>query len=162
MQTFSSETLMGELGSWNKQETKFRDLFSDQALKDREFQKMKLAEYDRLWIKYNGNAITTDERALLVMLKFQRTKMEKALYPGLLRRLFRKGINTVKNIIRQRGLRAQFKRNDSSYNYNTIPVPDTYTQNRDPLRQSEQRQRFGQDLGRKQKNNPNKRQGQSL
>jgi len=81
------ETLMSELSSWNQQENKFGALFGQDALKDREFLKMKLDHYDQLYYKYNGKAQTPDEKAMMTMLRFQRRKMERSLHPGLLRRI---------------------------------------------------------------------------
>jgi hypothetical protein len=82
------DSLMVELGTWNRQENKFREIFGDHALKDREFKKMKLSEYERLSSLYAGAATTTDEKAMVRMLQFQRRKLTKDLYPGLIRRAF--------------------------------------------------------------------------
>jgi hypothetical protein len=87
LQRSRPETLMNELGNWNQQENKFGALFGQDALKDREFQKMKLEHYDQLYYKYNGKAQTPDEKAMMTMLRFQRRKMERSLHPGLLRRI---------------------------------------------------------------------------
>ncbi len=87
LQTSRPETLMSELSNWNQQENKFGALFGQEALKDREFLKMKLENYDQLYYKYNGKAQTPDEKAMMTMLRFQRRKMERSLYPGLLRRM---------------------------------------------------------------------------
>lgn len=82
---------MSELSNWNQQETKFGALFGQEALKDREFLKMKLENYDQLYYKYNGKAQTPDEKAMMTMLRFQRRKMERSLHPGLLRRMLHRG-----------------------------------------------------------------------
>ncbi len=91
LQTSRPETLMSELGNWNQQENKFGALFGQEALKDREFLKMKLENYDQLYYKYSGKAQTHDEKAMMTMLRFQRRKMERSLYPGLLRRILHRG-----------------------------------------------------------------------
>jgi hypothetical protein len=91
LQTYRPETLMSELGNWNQQENKFGALFGQDALKDREFLKMKLEHYDSLYYKYNGKAQTPDEKAMMTMLRFQRRKMERSLHPGLLRRMLHRG-----------------------------------------------------------------------
>lgn len=100
-----ADTLIGSLSSWNRQEQQFAQLFGEQALKDREFTRMKLQEYNRLYYQFGKKAATTDERAMILMLRFQRKKMTKALYPGLLRRLaYRlivKAVATVKATRRQ-------------------------------------------------------------
>jgi hypothetical protein len=87
LQQSRPETLMSELSSWNQQENKFGALFGQEAVKDREFLKMKLENYDQLYYKYNGRAQTPDEKAMMTMLRFQRRKMERSLHPGLLRRM---------------------------------------------------------------------------
>ncbi len=87
LQTYRPETLMSELRNWNQQENKFGVLFGQDALQDREFLKMKLEHYDRLWYKYNGKPQTQDEKAMMTMLRFQRRKMERSLHLGLLRRM---------------------------------------------------------------------------
>lgn len=87
LQTYRPETLMGELRNWNQQENKFGALFGQDALKDREFLKMKLENYDQLYYKYDGKTQTQDEKAMMTMLRFQRRKMERSLHSGLLRRM---------------------------------------------------------------------------
>lgn len=149
-QAFTPETLMGELGSWNRQENKFRELFSAAALKDRDFMKMKLAEYDRLWLKYSGKAQTTDEKALLVMMRYQRRKLERRLYPGLLTRLVRRSVMAVRVFIRKRRESSLKKQQDLSYDFGPIPVPkagNNLEQTREM--QKQQNKRYGQDMGRR-------------
>lgn len=90
-----SKSLIRELGEWKRLEGMFRENFSETALGDRDFRKMKLREYDRIWRTYNGKEQTTDERALIVMLRFQRRKIRRALYPGLLRRLLNQMTSSV-------------------------------------------------------------------
>ena len=87
--------LLRELGAWNRLEGMFRENFSETALGDRDFRKMKLREYDRIYRLYNGKVQTTDERALIVMLRFQRRKIRRTLYPGLLRRLLNRTTNSL-------------------------------------------------------------------
>jgi len=87
---YREPTLFNELSSWNAQENSFRQLFSDDVLKDRDFLKMKLAHYDKLYYKYGSSPRTTDEQAMVTMLGYQRRKMERSLYPGLLTRLLRR------------------------------------------------------------------------
>lgn len=80
-------TLLGTLNVWNDTENMFKGVFGDEALKDRDFRKMKLREYDRIWHAFRDKPLTTDEKALMVMLRFQRKKLRTTLYPGLLSRL---------------------------------------------------------------------------
>jgi hypothetical protein len=92
------ETLMSALGNWNLQENKFRELFGDDALRDREFMKMKLDHYDGIFHKYNGRPQTQDERAMMTMLHFQRRKMERSLHPGFLRRVLHRVVARIKAV----------------------------------------------------------------
>jgi hypothetical protein len=80
------DSLMVELGVWNRQENKFREIFGEHAVKDRDFKKMKLSEYERLSHLYARGANTTDEKAMIRMLQFQQRKLTKDLYPGLIMR----------------------------------------------------------------------------
>jgi len=109
LQTYRPETLMSELRNWHQQENKFGALFGDDALKDREFLKMKLEHYDQLYYKYNGKAQTPDEKAMMTMLRFQRRKMERSLHPGLLRRMLHRG---------RARLRAMWTSNRESITFN--------------------------------------------
>ena len=121
LQDYSS-SLIADLSGWNRQEQKFRELFSDDSLKDREFLKMKLAEFNRIFYKHDGTAKTTDERAFMTILGFHRKKLEKALYPGLLTRLVVRAYAFVSGLLQQRA--DQIKpANDGSYHLPSIPVP---------------------------------------
>jgi hypothetical protein len=124
---YRDNTLMGELGSWNQQENKFRELFFEQASQDKVFLKMKLKEYSRIWYKYAHKASTTDERALLVMLQYQRHKLQTALYPGLLTRYVARTLSFIKSKLMQHfaptELRASSDSKDNTgYNLPVIPV----------------------------------------
>lgn len=113
-------TLMRELSGWNRQEGQFRELFGETSLKDREFLKMKLDNYTGLFHKYNGNAQTTDERALLLMLRYQRRKMEKTLYPGLLRRMIYRAAARLKA---QRLMNRKPVQASTQEGFNLPPIP---------------------------------------
>lgn len=154
------QTLMAELGSWNRQEQKFRELFSDDALRDREFLKMKLGEYDRLYLRYTGAVSTTDEKAMLVMLRFQRKKMERTLYPSLITRLVRRGLSKIKSMLLRIGQRQPQNNQPADYASRTIPLPAVE-------RPSERQQvphnhRHGRDLGRRLSKNEQKKNGQAM
>lgn len=154
-------TLITELGSWNRQEQKFRELFGADALKDREFQKMKLAEYDRLYRRHSGSVTTTDEKALLTMLRFQRSKMEKALYPGILTRLLRRGFSRLKHMVQQAlQRRASVQQQPADYGISTIPLPERPGE--EHKQETRQKRYYARDLGSRLRNGPEKRKGQSL
>lgn len=155
-------TLAGELHAWNNQEEQFAKLFSPQALKDRDFLKLKLGQYDHLWNKYNRQPQTTDSRALLVMLQFQRRKLEKTLYPGLLRRLLHRVANGINGAIERRRLERQQQWQQPSYISPALPGrSDSYGQQ--PALNRERRQRWQNNLGQRQNGQRhNKKRGPHL
>lgn len=87
-------TLEAGLDFWGRQEQKFQSLFGQEALKDKEFLKMKLRYYDSLWYKYKNAPLSLEGQLMRNMLKFQRRKIEKSRHRGLLRRIIRR-INTA-------------------------------------------------------------------
>lgn len=121
------ETLVSELGSWNRQENRFRELFSDDALKDREFIRMKLGHYHTLYYKYRGTERTTDERAMMMVLRFQRRKMERTLYPGLIRRLLYRGRMRLQAALTA-SLNAARAQQTEAARYATVPQPAAMNQ----------------------------------
>lgn len=84
------ETLEAGLDFWSRQEQKFQSLFGKEALKDREFLKMKLRHYDRLWYQYKNTPLDIEGQLMRNMLKFQRRKIDKSMYRGLLRQIIRR------------------------------------------------------------------------
>ncbi|MEE1946397.1 hypothetical protein VRU48_14835 [Pedobacter sp. KR3-3] len=162
LQTDRPQTLVTELGNWNRLENQFRELFSEQALKDREFMKMKLGEYERLAYKYAGAPKTADERAMQVILNFQRTKMRRAIYPGILSRLVYRSLVLLRHALRPAPKVPAGSNDPAGYIHTAISVPEG--QQTPPTEKQEQVRswpRFGQDLGgRKPDRHQNK--GQSL
>ena len=138
----------------------------DQTLQ--KFLNEKLAEYNRLWYKYGGRAQTTDERALLLMLRFQRRKMERSLYPGLLTRMVYRAIVMARAAVRPK--QADKRREDKTqpYLYSTIPVSAAVRRNGREQPSQEQtatarhRKHHGYNLGRRQQQAHGKRKGPSL
>jgi hypothetical protein len=123
LQIYRPETLMSELRNWNQQENKFGALFGQDALKDREFLKMKLENYDQLYYKYNGKAQTPDEKAMMTMLRFQRRKMERSLHPGLLRRMLHRGRARLRAVWADNRERATVSRSQvNTQAYNLPPL----------------------------------------
>lgn len=81
-------TFFSALDEWNHFEDLSREKYGADSLKDRDFQKLKLREYERLYRFYNVRTdLSRDERAMLLMLGFQRKKLRKALYPGQISRV---------------------------------------------------------------------------
>lgn len=78
-----------ELNQWRSREERFSKLFSFSLLSNRALLKEKLNYYDRIAAKYKGTQ-DLDERFALRMLRQERNRIEKQLYPNLLIRLLRK------------------------------------------------------------------------
>lgn len=92
-------TLFSALNEWNNTENMFKEVFGEDSLKDRDFRKMKLREYDRIWYTFRDKPATTDEKALMVMLRFQRKKLRVILYNGLLSRLISRMGGYVRHLL---------------------------------------------------------------
>lgn len=78
-----------ELGQWRSREQRFSKLFSFSLSTNSALLKEKLEYYDRTAAKYKGTQ-DMDERFALRMLRQERNRMEKQLYPNLLIRLLRR------------------------------------------------------------------------
>lgn len=78
-----------ELSKWYAQEKRFSKLFSFDISVNRLVLKEKLSYYDRVAAKYKGTR-NLDERLALRMLRYERNRLEKLLYPNLLVRLSRR------------------------------------------------------------------------
>lgn len=78
-----------ELNQWRSREERFSKLFSFSLSSNKALLKEKLQYYDRIAAKYKGTG-DIDERFALGMLKQERNRIEKQLYPNLLIRLLRR------------------------------------------------------------------------
>lgn len=78
-----------ELSQWRSREERFSKLFSFNLSSNRALLKEKLQYYERIATKYKGTQ-DLDERFALRVLRQERNKMEKQLYPNLLIRLLRR------------------------------------------------------------------------
>jgi hypothetical protein len=78
-----------ELSQWRSREERFSKLFSFSLSNNRSLLKEKLRHYERIATKYKSTK-NTDERFALRMLKQEKNKVLKQLYPNLLVRLVRK------------------------------------------------------------------------
>lgn len=160
-----SNTLMAELGAWNRQELVFREVFGPDSVQDREFLKMKLDKYERLSQRFGLRAITTDERSLMDMLKYQRQKIARAVYPGLIRRVLHKAAVFLRpaldnkrelEMARQAGLRSYGNIQLPVKDHNTIeaqhkenPVPgqsQRYFQQQRPSQRPKQQHKKGRSI----------------
>lgn len=78
-----------ELNQWRSREERFSKLFSFNLLSNRALLKEKLNYYDRIAARYKGTQ-DLDERFALRVLRQERSRIEKQLYPNLLLRLLRR------------------------------------------------------------------------
>lgn len=78
-----------ELSQWRSREERFSKLFSFSLSNNKSLLKEKLHHYERIGTKYKGSP-NMDERFALRMLKQEKNKILKQLYPNLLVRLTRK------------------------------------------------------------------------
>jgi hypothetical protein len=78
-----------ELNQWRSREERFSKLFSFSLSSNRALLKEKLEYYDRTAAKYKGTP-DLDERFALKVLRQERNRIEKQLYPNLLIRLLRR------------------------------------------------------------------------
>jgi hypothetical protein len=78
-----------ELNQWRSREERFSKLFNFSLSNNRSLLKEKLHHYERIGTKYKGTK-NIEERFALKMLKQEKDKVLKQLYPNLLVRLVRK------------------------------------------------------------------------
>lgn len=78
-----------ELNQWRSREERFSKLFSFNLSSNRALLKEKLDYYDRIAARYKGTQ-DLDERFALRVLRQERSRIEKQLYPNLLIRLLRR------------------------------------------------------------------------
>ncbi len=78
-----------ELNQWRSREERFSKLFSFSLSSNRALLKEKLEYYDRTAAKYKGTP-DFDERFALKVLRQERNRIEKQLYPNLIIRLLRR------------------------------------------------------------------------
>ncbi len=78
-----------ELNQWRSREERFSKLFSFSLSSNKALFKEKLQYYDRIAAKYKGTG-DIDESFALGVLKQERNRIEKQLYPNLLIRLLRR------------------------------------------------------------------------
>ena len=78
-----------ELNQWRSREERFSKLFNFSLSNNRSLLKEKLGHYERIGTKYSGTK-SLEERFALQMLRHEKSKILKQLYPNLLVRLVRK------------------------------------------------------------------------
>ncbi|OJV52286.1 MAG: hypothetical protein BGO31_05500 [Bacteroidetes bacterium 43-16] len=132
-------TFFSALDEWDHFEELSRERFGKDSLKDRDFKKLKLREFDRLYYYYNRRSdLSRDEKAMLLVLDFQRTKLTKALFPGLIRRLLYKTASTFR--LKIIGVKDPFATDADRYVAQSLYRRDTTTE-----------QITGNEIGREQR-----------
>lgn len=86
---FSVNRVELELSQWRTREERFSKLFSFSLSSNNALLKEKLAYYDRIAARYNSTR-DMDERFALRMLRQERKRIAKQLYPNLLMRMLRR------------------------------------------------------------------------
>ncbi|WP_123902536.1 hypothetical protein [Flavobacterium hibernum] len=105
-----------ELNQWRSREERFSKLFNFSLSNNRSLLKEKLHHYERIGTKYKGSK-NIEERFALQMLKQEKNKILKQLYPNLLVRLIRKLIIAplIDQIAVRKDAKKEEKNNQSLY-----------------------------------------------
>ncbi|MFW0738814.1 hypothetical protein [Flavobacterium sp. T12S277] len=105
-----------ELNQWRSREERFSKLFNFSLSNNRSLLKEKLHHYERIGTKYKGTK-NIEERFALQMLKQEKSKILKQLYPNLLVRLLRKLIVAplIDQIAVRRDAKEEEKNNQALY-----------------------------------------------
>ena len=145
-------TLQAALAEWKHTEDLFSHHFDKDALNTRDFMKMKLKEFDRMWYAFNGRPLTKDERALMRMVRFQRRITRRMLYPGLPGRLWNRTANFLAFVSEPKERSGPRRDDTSRYAGYTIRVDgdgQSSRQNRQEAKQRYQRRySHSPDLGK--------------
>jgi hypothetical protein len=80
-----------EMMQWKAKEQRLAGLFSASVLESRDFQKEKLAHFERI-LQRHPAGLASDERTTLRMLRTEKRGLERKLYPNLLFRLMRRTV----------------------------------------------------------------------
>jgi hypothetical protein len=95
----SENRIENEMESWLAKEQRFGKLFSAAVIKSRDFQKEKLAYLEGVQTKYTG-LLSQDENLSMRVLKREKQRLEKQLYPNLFVRLIRAGFKASQKLVR--------------------------------------------------------------
>lgn len=106
-----------ELKQWRSREERFSKLFNFSLSNNRSLIKEKLHHYERIGTKFKGTK-NLEERFALQLLKQEKNKILKQLYPNLLVRLIRKLIIAplIDQIAVRKDAKEEEKNNQSLYN----------------------------------------------
>ncbi|HWT40181.1 MAG TPA: hypothetical protein VN081_02820 [Dongiaceae bacterium] len=162
------DNLLTELGNWNSIEKLCAGVYGEAVLKDRNFQRIKLQEYQRLYNKYDTReSASLDQHALHKMLRYQSRKIEQHLYQNPVRRILQRSADRIVFRIRKRLRVGQAL---PAFEAGNLPLPQVFDPAKErgndlPSKQPEQIQQrpegwWIQNLGQKGKNE--KKQGMHI
>lgn len=89
-----SNRIEAEMMQWQAKEQRLAGLFSASVLASRDFQKEKLAHFERI-LGRNVAGLSSEERTTLRMLRRETKNLERKLYPNLVLRLLRTAIKKL-------------------------------------------------------------------
>lgn len=91
--------------NWRQAELRHASVFGKAALRTKGYQKIRLAEMQRIYQSHRGSKLTLDDRVRLRLLRSGNRHLEKQLYPNRLvrygRRLLRFTGRTIRKGVRQ-------------------------------------------------------------
>lgn len=149
-----ANSIMAELHDWNRFEKELALAFQrgdKDGLDKRRFGKLALSEYERIANLYAGNTVTRDEKMWFKVLQFQKTRLEKSLYPKLITRLLRRLIRKIQQPSELRN-EAYMARQAGMNDFYTRPKSPTASQSEQQGQEIGQQQspkRYGPDLGKR-------------
>jgi len=122
MQSYSN-TLMAEVSDWNQHEKEWIRLSGDdEFLKDPDFLKLRLREYERIASRFGNVVASKDNRYAMAILTYHRRKLERAIYPSRARRLLRRIVRFLAPPISAKRELEEI-RQAQMLPYTRIPVP---------------------------------------
>ncbi|QES88930.1 hypothetical protein [Rhizosphaericola mali] len=93
--------LAKEMENWRQAEIRHANVFGKAAIRTKGYQKIRLAEMQRIYRGYRGVKLSLDDRVRLRLLRSGNRHLEKQLYPNrwvrYVRRMVRFSERTIKN-----------------------------------------------------------------
>jgi hypothetical protein len=123
-----------DLKKWQQQQARFQNIFGNDAILDKGFQKIKLLELEKIYQKNKGTADPL-EKATLQWLKAGNKHIEKQLYPHFRQRLWRLIVSAARNSIPEEP-RQQTKPKEAQANQAGQSWMEQHVFNRTDARQS--------------------------
>ena len=152
-----SNTLLADLMEWDRLEQTLRSAFKDRSMSEKDILKLRLSEYERLYRVHGNLASTRDDLAMLQMIRYQRPKLERILYPGLASRLLRRAVLALRNQLFQSAAAPPVS---VTHGYSTSKQSAFSDHLQGGIDQeSEPKRRYGHDWGRRQSRDQGKGMG---